>query len=253
MGQLKLEDTRKEFEQANRQNNIKIHQNGVVDFEQYDKEQVRLMEEMCILVDENDKKIGAGTKKMCHLMENINKGLLHRAFSVFLFNSENKLLLQQRATEKITFPDLWTNSCCSHPLNTALELEEENQIGVRRAAQRKLEHELGIKPSQVPLDEFKFLTRIHYLAPSDGVWGEHEVDYVLIIRANVDLNINLNEVKAVEWLSIDELRRRFENPGDWKFTPWFKLISENFLYKWWENLDNLDLKSDSRKIYKLGF
>jgi isopentenyl-diphosphate delta-isomerase len=62
-------------------------------------------------------------------MENINKGLLHRAFSVFLFNSENKLLLQQRANEKITFPDLWTNTCCSHPLNTPLELEEEAQIG----------------------------------------------------------------------------------------------------------------------------
>jgi isopentenyl-diphosphate Delta-isomerase len=64
-----------------------------------------------------------------HLMKNINRGLLHRAFSVFLFNSENKLLLQQRAIEKITFPDRWTNTCCSHPLNTPLELEEEAQIG----------------------------------------------------------------------------------------------------------------------------
>ena len=109
-----------------------------------------------------------------HLMENINKGLLHRAFSVFLFNSENKLLLQQRSLDKITFPDLWTNSCCSHPLNTALELEETEQRGVRRAAQRKLQHELGIKPEQVPLEKFVFLTRIHYLAPSDGTWGEHE-------------------------------------------------------------------------------
>ncbi|CAG8553719.1 5465_t:CDS:2 [Ambispora gerdemannii] len=225
---------------------------GVVNLKKYNEEQARLMEEMCILVNENDTKIGADTKKTCHLMENINKGLLHRAFSVFLFNSENELLLQQRSTDKITFPDLWTNTCCSHPLNTTLELEEEKQIGVRRAAQRKLEHELGIKSSQVPLDEFKFLTKIHYLAPSDGVWGEHEVDYILIIRANVDLNINVNEVKAVEWLSIDELRRRFENPGDWKFTPWFKLISENFLFKWWEDLDNLDIKSDSQKIYKLG-
>jgi isopentenyl-diphosphate delta-isomerase len=141
-------------------------------------------------------------------MENINKGLLHRAFSVFLFNSENKLLLQQRASEKITFPDLWTNTCCSHPLNTPLELDEEAQIGkmidiklfsnflknfyfilisffvnigVRRAAQRKLEHELGIKPEKVPIDDFVFLTRIHYLAPSDGLWGEHEGKIRLII------------------------------------------------------------------------
>jgi isopentenyl-diphosphate Delta-isomerase len=112
-----------------------------------------------------------------HLMYNIDRGLLHRAFSVFLFDSQNRLLLQQRATEKITFPDMWTNTCCSHPLGipgeTGSELGEAVQ-GVKRAAQRKLDHELGIKPAQVPLSDFKFLTRIHYKAPSDGKWGEHE-------------------------------------------------------------------------------
>lgn len=110
-------------------------------------------------------------------MENIDKGLLHRAFSVFLFDSQDRLLLQQRATEKITFPDMWTNTCCSHPLGipgeTGTTLEESVQ-GVRRAAVRKLDQELGIKASQVPIDDFKFLTRIHYKAPSDGKWGEHE-------------------------------------------------------------------------------
>jgi isopentenyl-diphosphate delta-isomerase type 1 len=112
-----------------------------------------------------------------HLMTNIDKGLLHRAFSVFLFNSKNELLLQQRATEKITFPDMWTNTCCSHPLGipgeTGVELPEAVE-GVKRAAQRKLDHELGIKAAQVPIEKFKFLTRIHYKAPSDGKWGEHE-------------------------------------------------------------------------------
>lgn len=111
-------------------------------------------------------------------MTNIDKGLLHRAFSVFLFDpSNNKLLLQQRASEKITFPDMWTNTCCSHPLGIPGEggasLPEAVQ-GVKRAAQRKLEHELGIPKEQVPLDDFQFLTRIHYKAPSDGKWGEHE-------------------------------------------------------------------------------
>jgi isopentenyl-diphosphate Delta-isomerase len=110
-------------------------------------------------------------------MTNIDKGLLHRAFSVFLFNSKNELLLQQRATEKITFPDMWTNTCCSHPLGipgeTGVELPEAVE-GVKRAAQRKLDHELGIKTAQVPFEDFKFLTRIHYKAPSDGKWGEHE-------------------------------------------------------------------------------
>jgi isopentenyl-diphosphate delta-isomerase type 1 len=118
-----------------------------------------------------------------HLMTNIDKGLLHRAFSVFLFNSKNELLIQQRATEKITFPDMWTNTCCSHPLGIpgegGAELEEA-VMGVKRAAQRKLDHELGIKAVQVPIENFKFLTRIHYKAPSDGKWGEHESKTCLI-------------------------------------------------------------------------
>lgn len=110
-------------------------------------------------------------------MTNIDQGLLHRAFSVFLFDHDNKLLLQQRATEKITFPDMWTNTCCSHPLGIPGETGTtltESIAGVKRAAQRKLDHELGIKAEQVPIEEFKFLTRIHYKAPSDGKWGEHE-------------------------------------------------------------------------------
>src|SRR5690606_8301969 len=91
-----------------------------------------------------------------HRMGNINKGLLHRAFSVFLFDSNWRLLLQQRASEKITFPNMWTNTCCSHPL--AIENEfgadlESGTQGVRRAAQRKLDHELGIKSEQVPLEK----------------------------------------------------------------------------------------------------
>jgi isopentenyl-diphosphate delta-isomerase type 1 len=110
-------------------------------------------------------------------MENIDRGLLHRAFSVFLFDSQNRLLLQQRASEKITFPDMWTNTCCSHPLGipgeTGVGLDASVQ-GVRRAAVRKLDHELGIPSAQVPIDDFKFLTRIHYKSPSDGKWGEHE-------------------------------------------------------------------------------
>ncbi|RHZ59357.1 hypothetical protein Glove_364g11 [Diversispora epigaea] len=222
-----------------------------IDITAYDPEQVRLMEEMCILVNKNDQRIGADTKKNCHLMENINKGLLHRAFSVFLFDSENKLLLQQRSDDKITFPSQWTNTCCSHPLNTPLELEETNQIGVRRAAQRKLQHELGIKQEQLPLEDFVFLTKIHYLAPSDGIWGEHEIDFILIIRADVNFEANKNEVKAVEYISKEDLQKKFQNPGDWKFTPWFKLICENFLFDWWEKLDNLEESKDIHKIHRL--
>lgn len=163
----------------------------------HDEEQIRLMDEVCIVLDDNDLPIGKASKKVCtqdslapcvarsrlttkhpgHLMTNIDKGLLHRAFSVFLFNDKNELLLQQRATEKITFPDMWTNTCCSHPLGipgeTGSTLPDAIE-GVKRAAQRKLDHELGIKKEQVPIENFRFLTRIHYKAPSDGKWGEHE-------------------------------------------------------------------------------
>jgi isopentenyl-diphosphate delta-isomerase len=195
-------------------------------------------------------------------MTNIDQGLLHRAFSVFLFDSENRLLLQQRATEKITFPDMWTNTCCSHPLGIPGETGsglEESVMGVKRAAQRKLDHELGIKAEQVPLEQFKFLTRIHYKAPSDGKWGEHEsasnfisvlfmllfqytnwaaVDYILFIKptAKVEVHANLNEVKATEYVSASQLKDMFKDK-DLKFTPWFKLICEAMLFEWWEHLD----------------
>ncbi|ANB12385.1 isopentenyl-diphosphate delta-isomerase IDI1 [Sugiyamaella lignohabitans] len=121
-------------------------------FAGHDEEQIKLMDEVCIVLDWNDKPIGGASKKTCHLMSNIDKGLLHRAFSVFLFNSKGELLLQQRADEKITFPSLWTNTCCSHPLAVPSELGHDlptSIAGVKQAAQRKLDQELGIKPEYV--------------------------------------------------------------------------------------------------------
>lgn len=223
------------------------------DLSGYDQDQVRYMEEMCILLDQNDQDIGSASKKECHLMTNISKGMLHRAFSVFLFNSRNELLLQQRASEKITFPDCYTNTCCSHPLAIPGELGTKDQIGVRRAAQRKLEHELGIKPEQVPLDQFKYLTRIHYVSPSDGQWGEHEIDYILFIKAEVELDINPNEVQSVKYVSQDQLREIIATADETgtKLTPWFKLIDTNFLYKWWDSLEDLDSQVDHKTIHRL--
>jgi isopentenyl-diphosphate delta-isomerase len=181
---------------------------ATIDLSSYDPEQSRLMDEKCILVDENDQAIGAMDKKTCpyffiltsyhrlillfsagHLMENINRGLLHRAFSAFVFRpSDGKLLLQQRASEKITFPDMWTNTCCSHPLDDFDEEKvEEGQLGVKVAASRKLLHELGIPQIETPVDQFQYLTRIHYLAPSNGMWGEHEgmLSFNLLVQCSV--------------------------------------------------------------------
>lgn len=213
----------------------------------YDEEQIRLMDEVCIVLDENDNPIGSASKKTCHLMQNIDAGLLHRAFSVFLFSPRQsyRLLLQQRASEKITFPDLWTNTCCSHPLGIPGETGADlpaSIAGVKRAAQRKLNQELGIRPEQVPLEDFHFLTRIHYKAASDGKWGEHEIDYILFIEADVDLDVNKNEARDTKYVDAEELRAMIKTDeeaisgGKSYFTPWFRLICHTMLFKWWEGL-----------------
>ncbi|KIX08605.1 isopentenyl-diphosphate delta-isomerase [Rhinocladiella mackenziei CBS 650.93] len=222
--------------------------NSSGDLSGYDEEQIRLMDEVCIVLDSNDMPIGSASKKACHLMTNINQGLLHRAFSVFLFDPQTKkLLLQQRASEKITFPDMWTNTCCSHPLAHPSETGHgdlpSNVEGAKRAAQRKLGHELGIQASRVPVSNFDFLTRIHYLAPSDGKWGEHEIDYILFIEADVTLDINKNEVQDTRWVSAEELKQMFRDVETQtgkdralKYTPWFRLICEDMLFQWWDKL-----------------
>lgn len=226
------------------------------DLSGYDAEQIRLMDEMCIVLSPSDEILGSATKKYTHLMTNINRGLLHRAFSCFLFDrSTKKLLLQQRASEKITFPDMWTNTCCSHPLAHPAETGNSGDLvssveGAKRAAVRKLGHELGIDASAVPISEFRFLTRIHYLAPSgrDGKWGEHEIDYILFIEVDqspLKMDVNPNEVKDVRWVSEDELKQMFRDSEIGTgldrgalYTPWFRLICEGLLFGWWELLRN---------------
>ncbi|EPQ16560.1 Isopentenyl-diphosphate Delta-isomerase 1 [Myotis brandtii] len=218
-----------------------------------DEQQVQLLAEMCILIDENDNKIGAETKKNCHLNENIEKGLLHGAFSVFLFNTENKLLLQQRSDAKITFPGCFTNTCCSHPLSNPGELEENDAIGVRRAAQRRLKAELGIPMEQVPPEEINYLTRIHYKAQSDSIWGEHEIDYILFVRNNVTLDPDPNEIKSYCYVSKEEVEEMLKKAasGEIKITPWFQCIAETFLFTWWDNLNNLNQFADHEKIHRM--
>ena len=219
-----------------------------------DEIQVQLMQERCILVNEQDQAIGSASKKKCHLLENINDGMLHRAFSVFLFNERDELLLQQRSDAKITFPGMFTNTCCSHPLDTVLEKEDEGGIGVKRAAQRKLFHELGITPDQVPLTLFHYITRIKYQAeniPRDNVFGEHEIDYVLFVKRNVSVCSNVNEVKSYRYVNQAELRKILgdADSGEIKITPWFKLICETFLFDWWPSIDKVESIQDHETIH----
>lgn len=206
-------------------------------FSSADADQIRMMKENCILVDENDNVIGHDTKKRCHLLSN---GLpLHRAFSVFLFDQAGRLLLQKRSDDKITFPKYWANTCCSHPL--FVDGEKDGVEGVKRAARRKLEQELGIKPEQVPMDSFTFLTRVHYRAACDDTWGEHEVDYIVICRPKKDvtLDLNPNEVSEARYFTKKELKsfvKDFDEQAEGAelISPWFHIIEKQFLHKWWD-------------------
>jgi len=213
-----------------------------------DPVQEALLTEPCILVNTKDEVLGQASKRECHQVES-GTSLLHRAFSLFVFNSRDELLLQQRSDTKITFPGLWTNTCCSHPLATPQEMEEDDQIGARSAAQRRLELELGVPYQDAPVKEIKFLTRILYEAESNAEWGEHELDYILFLkRDQINLNPNTEEVQAVEWVGKEHLQDFLKdlesrNVG---ITPWFKLCTQELLPFWWKNLDRLEEISDKK-------
>nr|GEW53168.1 isopentenyl-diphosphate delta-isomerase I [Tanacetum cinerariifolium] len=224
-----------------------------------DAVQRRLMfDDECILVDESDNVVGHDTKYNCHLMEKIETGkMLHRAFSVFLFNSKYDLLLQQRSGTKVTFPLVWTNTCCSHPLYRESELISEDVLGVRNAAQRKLLDELGIPAEDVPVDQFTPVSRMLYKAPSDGKWGEHELDYLLFIVRDVAVNPNPDEVADIKYVNQEDLKEllRKADAGEegLKLSPWFRLVVDNFLYKWWDHVQKGSISEaiDMKTIHKL--
>jgi len=203
----------------------------------HDPVQIDMMREELIRVTPADQVIGPASKVDCHKVQPDGGIPLHRAFSVFLFDEHNRLLMQQRSAEKITFPLVWTNTCCSHPLYTASEMEP--RIGIQRAAQRKLRHELGIPAAEVPLSAFEHVATIHYKAVcDDGVWGEHEVDHVFAVRVTGALTLapNANEVAAVRWFTQAELAA-FRKTTTTAFSPWFARIAAELLPQWWDELE----------------
>jgi len=162
-----------------------------------------------ILVDPNDQPIGLMEKIEAH-----QKGLLHRAFSIFVLNDKNELLLQQRAAQKYHSPLLWTNTCCSHQRDGETTIEAGN---------RRLQEEMGFS---TPLKElFSFI----YKAPFDNGLTEHELDHVMIGYYNKNPIINTNEVEDWKWLSIEKIRKKMvENPVE--YTTWFKIIFNEFYH-----------------------
>ncbi|XP_018335001.1 isopentenyl-diphosphate Delta-isomerase 1, partial [Agrilus planipennis] len=182
------------------------------------------LKEKCFLVDEHDKIVGQASKKECHLVQENDYIPLHRAFSVFLFNKKGDLLLQKRSSHKLTYPDCYTNSCCSHPVaNYEGEDEEEDAIGIKRAAQRRMNYELGIPKEQIPLEKLHYITRIWYKDTGNGKWGEHEIDYVLIFQDNVKIKPNSNEISAYSFVPREELDSYIPTL-DGPLTPWFSII-----------------------------
>ncbi|KAL7528387.1 hypothetical protein ACHAXR_002418 [Thalassiosira sp. AJA248-18] len=207
------------------------------------------MERDTVLVtDMNDNIIDSASKKSSHEFSPSQPyGILHRAFSVFLFDSStNELLLQQRASTKITFPNVWTNTCCSHPLHgmDPPEVDGPNDVtngivtGVKNGAVRKLEHELGIPMGELDLEGFKFLTRVQYWAADtvthgvESPWGEHEIDYILFItipnKDELTLKPHPDEVDDIRWVSQSQLLEMFDDTS-LLFSPWFRIIAKKWM------------------------
>ena len=160
------------------------------------------MEEI-ILVDEQDNAIGTMEKMEAH-----RKGVLHRAFSVVLFNSNGELLLQKRANNKYHSGGQWTNTCCSHPIPGET---------ISDAAQRRLRHEMGINLK--PEFAFKFI----YRTPLDKSLIEHELDHVFIGTFDGTPVINKDEVSEWKFMSLSELKNDMERSPE-IYTVWFRLI-----------------------------
>jgi isopentenyl-diphosphate delta-isomerase len=163
--------------------------------------------EYVILVDENDQEIGSMEKQEAH-----EKGLLHRAFSVFVFNENKELLLQQRALTKYHSAGLWTNSCCSHP-----------RVGetIEQAAHRRLMEEMGFDC------ELIIKTSFIYKAAFENGLTEHEFDHVLVGNFNGEINFNPTEVKNFKWINLEELQIDLLQNNQ-NYTAWFKIIFDNF-------------------------
>ncbi|MFC4691200.1 isopentenyl-diphosphate Delta-isomerase [Dokdonia genika] len=166
-----------------------------------------MKEELVILVDENDNKIGLMPKMEAH-----EKAVLHRAFSVFVFNDKKELMLQQRALHKYHSPGLWTNTCCSHQRDGESNIE---------AGTRRLQEEMGFT---VPLEEsISFI----YKAPFDNGLTEHELDHILIGHSEQEPVINEEEVAAWKWMGLEDVKQDIVNRPE-LYTAWFKIIFDKF-------------------------
>ena len=168
-----------------------------------------MKEENVILVNQKDEQIGLMPKLEAH-----EKAVLHRAFSVFILNSKNEIMLQQRAHHKYHSPLLWTNTCCSH------QREGETNI---QAGSRRLFEEMGFETGLKEL--FHFI----YKAPFDNGLTEHELDHVMIGYYEDEPKINSEEVENWKWMYIEDVRSDMQLHPE-IYTVWFKIIFDEFYH-----------------------
>jgi len=207
----------------------------------HDDSQAEMMSERCILVDPSGNSIGSETKLNCHFGD----GQLHRAFSVLIFDSDGRMLVQKRSNDKITFPSVWANSCCSHPLD--LPNENEDVIsGVINAAKRKLHQELGISENQLTDLEFMHLGSFLYECRWDSDWIEREVDHVLVVIADgIEVRPNPNEISSTRWITGSEIDEMMAGEGFWRdqiVAPWFRLLWGEFFDGYYPDIHTAPVK-----------
>lgn len=169
-----------------------------------------------ILVDENDQPQGVMEKLEAH-----QKGVLHRAFSVFILNKANQMLLQRRALSKYHSPGLWTNACCSHPAPGEMTVD---------AAQRRLTEEMGFTCSLTKIKSFVYRTEF------DNGLIEHEFDHIFLGDYNGSISPDKNEVEEYRWYEISEIDQLLKNEPT-QFTSWFK-IAYPLLKNWLAEKDS---------------
>lgn len=232
---------------------VELNQDDMNALQSSDAEQATLMAEAVICVAEDDTVIGPMSKLETHQ----GAGHYHRAFSVLLFNSKGEMLLQQRSADKVTFPNVWANACCSHPLHSQEEMETENAMGVKRAAVRKLEQELGIDPSTVSTDDMVFMTKMRYAARMNHEWIEREVDHILVMCADLEINPNPNEVANIMWVNHDEMEAMLieERPPEQAIAPWFRCIAARIMQPtWWTSFNDQQALAElaDEQIHDMG-
>ena len=200
-------------------------------------EQAALMAEAVIQVSRTTS-LGPVSKLEAHQ----GAGSFHRAFSVLLFNTKGEMLLQQRSADKVTFPNVWANACCSHPLHSR-RIGGRQRMGVKRAAVRKLEQELGIDPATISTDQMTFMTKMRYAARMNHEWIERELDHIIMMCADVELNPNPNEVANTMWVSHEEMEAMLleERPAEQAIAPWFRCIAALVMNEaWWTHYNQPD-------------